>query len=150
MVVIFVIIVVRLGPSPLAGLPVRFSCCAFKQVIKTFQKRLIAFFNAFMPFLPQIPDPFVLLFPFSRARAPGQSFAQPVPSARRGQKEDFEFPMRYTRDGSTSGFCCAEFLAPGACVYDGARHRLTMVRRRQGACPSDYRPLCEAAEQEAT
>ena len=63
-VVIFVIIVVRLGPLPLAGLPVRFSCCAFKQVIKTFQKRLIAFFNAFMPFLPQIPDPFVLLSPF--------------------------------------------------------------------------------------
>jgi hypothetical protein len=39
----------------------------FKQVIKTFQKRLIAFFNAFMPFLPQIPDPFVLLSPFSSA-----------------------------------------------------------------------------------
>ena len=32
-----------------------------------FQKRLIAFFNAFMPFLPQIPDPFVLLFPFFTA-----------------------------------------------------------------------------------
>ena len=28
------------------------------------QKRLIAFFNAFMPFLPQIPDPFVTLLPF--------------------------------------------------------------------------------------
>jgi hypothetical protein len=36
----------------------------FVFVIKTFQKRLIAFFNAFMPFLPQIPDPFVLLSPF--------------------------------------------------------------------------------------
>ena len=27
----------------------------------------------------------------SRARAPGQSFAQPAPSARRGQKDDFDF-----------------------------------------------------------
>jgi hypothetical protein len=39
-------------------------CHSFLCVIKTFQKRLIAFFNAFMPFLPQIPDPFVTLLPF--------------------------------------------------------------------------------------
>jgi hypothetical protein len=40
------------------------ACHSFLCVIKTFQKRLIAFFNAFMPFLPQIPDPFVTLLPF--------------------------------------------------------------------------------------
>jgi hypothetical protein len=54
-------------PSCVSNLPFlhgQLHCHSFLCVIKTFQKRLIAFFNAFMPFLPQIPDPFVVLSPF--------------------------------------------------------------------------------------
>ena len=65
-----------------------------------FQKRLIAFFNAhFMPFLPQIPDPFVTLL----GRAPfgvrlsvwrgGHGVSGPLPRVR-GSGQGKSYPFR--------------------------------------------------------
>ena len=67
-------------------------CHSFLCVIKTFQKRLIAFFNAFMPFLPQIPDPFVLLSPFFVHTAEAREVQE------EGEKDELKWNKKFTGD----------------------------------------------------